>query len=47
MKCIKNCPVTTDVYGPDVASLKGKNVHRCTAAVVNDVIKTPREMIAS
>jgi len=54
MNSIKNCPVTTEdidlaekIYGPDVASLKGKTVHQSPAPIVNDVIEIPRELIAS
>jgi len=51
---IKNIPVTTEdialakkIYGPDLASLKGKTVHQSPAPVVNDVIEIPRELIPS
>jgi len=54
MNSIKNSPVTTEdidlakrIYGPDVASLKGKTVCQSPAPVVNDVIEIPRELIAS
>jgi len=54
MNSIKNFPVTTEdidltekVYGPDVASLKGKTFQQIPAPIVNDVIEIPRELIAS
>jgi len=54
MNFINNCPVTTEdidlserIYGPDVASLKGKTVRQSPAPVVKDVIEIPRELIAS
>jgi hypothetical protein len=35
------------IYGPDVASLKGKTVGQSPAPIVSDVIEIPREPIAS
>ena len=46
-----NCPVTEQdiknwltIYGPDIASLKGKSVRNASRAVVSDYIHVPRKI---
>ena len=48
---IKNCPVTLDdikiaeaVFGPDVATLKGKTTRKTPKAVLPDTIELPKEL---
>jgi hypothetical protein len=52
MNAIKNNPVTTEdvdiaktIFGPDVATLKGKMTHYTPVHVIEDRIKIPRELI--
>ncbi|KAG7340379.1 hypothetical protein IV203_023922 [Nitzschia inconspicua] len=54
MNTIKNCPVTVDdiklaekIYGPDVATIKGKATRSRPTPVVNDIIEIPKELIAA
>jgi hypothetical protein len=54
MNSIKDCPVTLDdinlaenIYGPDVASLKGKSTRPRPTPVVSDIIEVPDELIAA
>jgi hypothetical protein len=56
MNAIKNNPVTTEdvdigkkIFGPDVATLKGKTTHRAPAVpiIIEDCIKIPRELITA
>jgi len=54
MNTIKNNPVTTTdieiaekIFGPDIASLKGKTTRRMPVPVVEDRIEIPRELIAA
>ena len=54
MNSINDCPVTVDdvnlaekIYGPDVASLKGKTTKSKPTPVVSDVVEIPRELIAA
>ena len=54
MNSIQNCPVTVDdvnlaeqIYGPDVATLKGKSTRSRPTPVVNDIIEIPKELIAA
>ena len=35
------------IFGPDVASLKGKTVRQTSTPVVADIIEIPRELIAA
>ena len=48
---VRNCPVTEQdiknwltIYGPDIASLKGKSVRNASRAVVSDYVHVPREI---
>ena len=52
MNSIANCPITLDdvdiaeqIYGPDVASLKGKTTRRKPAPVVHDQVTIPKELV--
>ena len=54
MNAIKNNPVTledvdiaTKVYGPDIASLKGKTTRRSPEQAVSDQVEIPPELIAT
>ena len=54
MNTIKNNPVTTEdvdiaqkIFGPDIATLKGKTTRRTPVPVVEDRIEIPRELITS
>ena len=54
MNAIKNNPVTMEdvdivqkIFGPDIATLKGKTTHRAPVTVINDCIKIPRELITT
>ncbi|KAG7337588.1 hypothetical protein IV203_020412 [Nitzschia inconspicua] len=54
MNSIKDCPVTVDdinlaekIYGPDVATIKGKATRTRPIPVVNDIIEIPKELIAA
>ena len=49
---IKNCPVTTTditnalaIFGPDLASIRGKTVRRTPAPVVADYVAVPRALV--
>ena len=49
---IKNCPITIEdiniceqIYGPDVATLKGKTVRTKPKPVVRDYVEIPRQLI--
>jgi hypothetical protein len=50
MNAIKNNPVTTEdvniaekIFGPDVATLKGKTTHHAPIPIIEDRIEIPRE----
>ena len=52
MNMIKNCPVTTKdidlaekIFGPDIASLKGKRTWCKLTPVVQDIIEIPHELM--
>jgi hypothetical protein len=52
MNSIKDCPVTeqdfdlaVQIYGPDMASLKGKATRRKPSQVVEEVVSLPAELI--
>jgi hypothetical protein len=54
MNAIRNNPVTTEdvniaekIFGPDVATLKGKTTHRAPIPVIEDCIEIPRELITA
>jgi hypothetical protein len=54
MNAIKNSPVTTEdvdiaekIFGPDVATLKGKTTCRAPVPVIEDRIEIPRELITA
>jgi hypothetical protein len=54
MNAIKNNPVTTEdvdiaekIFGPDVATLKGKMTHHAPIPVIEDCIEIPRELITT
>ncbi|KAG7348409.1 hypothetical protein IV203_017114 [Nitzschia inconspicua] len=54
MNSIKDCPVTVDdvnlaerIYGPDVASIKGKATRSRPKPVVADIIEIPKELVAA
>jgi hypothetical protein len=54
MNAIKNNPVTTEdvniaekIFGPDVATLKGKMTHRPPIPIIEDRIEVPRELITT
>ena len=49
---IKNCPISTSdvsnaraIFGPDLASVRGKTVRRTPAPVVADYISVPRSLV--
>ena len=53
MSGIANCPITLDdvdiaeqIFGPDVASLKGKTTRQKPAPVVADQVSMPQELVA-
>jgi hypothetical protein len=48
---IKDCPVTAQdvnvalkIWGPSVALLKGKTVHRTSLVIVQDIVEVPKEI---
>jgi hypothetical protein len=54
MNAIKNNPVTTEdvniaekIFGPDVATLKGKMTRRPPIPIIEDRIEVPRELITA
>jgi hypothetical protein len=54
MNAIKNNPVTTEdvdiaekIFGPDVATLKGRMTRRAPVPVIEDRIEIPRELITA
>jgi hypothetical protein len=54
MNAIKNNPVTTEdvdiakkIFGPDIATLKGKTTRRAPIPVIEDRIEIPRELITA
>jgi hypothetical protein len=54
MNTIKNNPVTMDdvdiaekIFGPDIATLKGKTTRRTPVPVIEDRIEIPRELVAA
>ena len=54
MNAIKDCPVTVEdidiaesIYGPDVATLRGKTTRSRPTPVVSDIISIPTELIAA
>ncbi len=49
---IKNCPITTTdiskacvMFGPDLASIRGKTVQRAPAPVVADYVAVPHSLV--
>jgi hypothetical protein len=54
MNAIKNNPVTTEdvniakkIFGPDIATLKGKTTRRAPIPIIEDRIEIPRELITA
>ena len=54
MNAIKNNPVTTEdvdiaqkIFGPNIATLKGKTTRRTPVPIIEDRIKIPRELITT